>query len=36
MAAWMVKVMDPFTRRTVKRFFDLSELESAWRWVKEG
>ncbi len=34
--AWMVKVMDPFTRRTAERFFDLSELESAWRWVKEG
>ena len=34
--AWMVKVMDPFTRRTVERFFDLSALESAWRWVKEG
>ena len=34
--AWMVKIMDPFTRRTVERFFDLSALESAWRWVKEG
>ena len=33
---WMVKIMDPFTRRTDERFFDLDRLEDAWQWVKEG
>jgi hypothetical protein len=33
---WMVKIMDPFTRRTDERFFDLDSLEDAWQWVKEG
>ena len=32
---WMVKAMDPFTRRTDERFFDLEELDEAWSWVKE-
>jgi 6-phosphofructokinase len=32
---WMVKIMDPFTRRTDERFFDLDQLEDAWQWVKE-
>lgn len=32
---WMVKIMDPFTRRTEERFFDLDQLEEAWQWVKE-
>ena len=30
---WMVKLMDPFTRRTEERFFDLEQLDEAWQWV---
>ena len=33
--AWMVKLMDPFTRRTDERFFNLDELDEAWQWVLE-
>lgn len=33
---WMVKIMDPFTRRTDERFFALDELDDAWRWIKEA
>ena len=33
---WMVKIMDPFTRRTNERFFDLEQLDNAWQWIKEG
>jgi hypothetical protein len=33
---WMVKIMDPFTRRTDERFFDLEQLDNAWQWIKEG
>jgi hypothetical protein len=32
---WMIKAMDPFTRRTDERFFNSDQLENAWRWVKE-
>ena len=32
---WMVKIMDPFTRRTEERFFGLDQLDEAWQWVKE-
>ena len=32
---WMVKMMDPFTRRTDERFFDLEQLDEAWDWVLE-
>ena len=32
---WMIKIMDPFTRRTDERFFNDDQLENAWRWVKE-
>ena len=32
---WMIKVMDPFTRRTDERFFDLEQLDEAWSWVKK-
>ena len=32
---WMVKIMDPLTRRTEERFFDLEHLEEAWQWVLE-
>ena len=31
---WMIKAMDPFTRRTDERFFKMDQLEEAWRWVK--
>ena len=32
---WMVKMMDPFTRRTDERFFNPDELDAAWNWIKE-
>jgi len=32
---WMVKIMDPFTRRTDERFFEVDQLEDAWEWVLE-
>lgn len=31
--AWTVKIMDPFTRRTEERFFEIDELDEAWQWV---
>ncbi len=33
---WMVKIMDPFTRRTDERFFDANQLDDAWQWVLEA
>jgi len=33
---WMVKIMDPFTRRTDERFFNLDQLDEAWQWVQEA
>ena len=33
---WMIKAMDPFTRRTDERFFNSDQLEDAWHWVKEN
>jgi len=30
---WMIKIMDPFTRRTDERFFNLDQLDEAWQWV---
>ena len=32
---WVVKLMDPFTRRTHERFFSLDEVEKVWQWVLE-
>jgi hypothetical protein len=32
---WMIKIMDPFTRRTDERFFDLEQLDEAWGWMLE-
>ena len=32
---WMVKIMDPFTRRTDEKFFEPDQIEEAWQWVKE-
>ena len=31
---WMVKIMDPFTRRTEEKYFPLDELDQAWAWVE--
>jgi hypothetical protein len=31
---WMAKVCKPFTMATIK-YFDSSELEAAWTWVRE-
>ena len=33
---WMIKIMDPFTRRTDERFYDLDQFNEAWQWVLEG
>ncbi|NIV40102.1 MAG: STAS/SEC14 domain-containing protein [Anaerolineae bacterium] len=33
---WAINMMDPFTRRTVERFFDPEHLDEAWEWVKGG
>ena len=30
---WMVKIMDPFTRRTEEAYFELSQLQDAWDWA---
>ena len=32
---WMVRLIDPFTRQTEERYFDTSQLDQAWGWVKE-
>ena len=32
---WMVKMMDPFTRRTEERFFTSDELDDAWQWAQQ-
>jgi hypothetical protein len=32
---WMVKIMDPFTRRTDERYFEVDQLDDAWQWIKE-
>ncbi len=32
---WMVKIMDPFTRRTEEKFFPSDQLDDAWQWVRE-
>jgi len=29
----MVKIMDPFTRRTDEKTFDPGEIEAAWAWI---
>jgi hypothetical protein len=31
----MVKIMDPFTRRTDERYFEVDQLDDAWQWIKE-
>jgi hypothetical protein len=31
---WVVKIMDPFTRRTKEKYFELDQLAEAWDWVK--
>ena len=32
---WMIKIMDPFTRRTDERYFNSEQIEEAWRWIQE-
>ncbi|HJS30174.1 MAG TPA: STAS/SEC14 domain-containing protein, partial [Anaerolineales bacterium] len=32
---WAVRLLDPFTRRTDEKFFELGELEKAWAWVRQ-
>jgi len=32
---WMTKMLRPFNRAEV-RYFDVSEMEDAWKWVGEG
>lgn len=29
----MIRIMDPFARHTDERYFDLDQLEDAWRWI---
>ena len=31
---WLIKIMDPFTRRTDEKFFDPDQINEAWQWVK--
>jgi len=31
----MVKIMDPFTRRTDEKTFEPGEIEAAWAWILE-
>ena len=31
---WVVKIMDPFTRRTDEKFFEPEQLVDSWQWVK--
>jgi hypothetical protein len=33
--AWMARLCKPFTKTQV-RYFDASEAESAWAWLREG
>ena len=32
---WMAKVCKPFTMATIK-YFDVADLESAWKWLEEA
>ena len=31
---WVVKLLDPFTRRTKEAFYEPSQVEEAWAWAK--
>jgi hypothetical protein len=31
---WVIKLMDPFTRRTDEKFFEPAELDQAWAWAR--
>jgi hypothetical protein len=33
---WMIRMRDPFTRRTEERFFHQEKIDEAWGWVLEG
>jgi hypothetical protein len=30
---WIVKIMDPFTRRVEEKFFETQQLKDAWAWI---
>ncbi|MES0360826.1 MAG: STAS/SEC14 domain-containing protein [Anaerolineales bacterium] len=30
---WIVKIMDPFTRRTKEKNFEPDQIEEAWAWI---
>lgn len=30
---WVIKIMDPFTRRTDEEFFEPAQLDEAWQWA---
>jgi hypothetical protein len=30
---WVIKILDPFTRRTEEKFFEPDDLDAAWEWV---
>ncbi len=30
---WMVKLMDPFTRRTTEAYFEPAQIQDAWDWA---
>jgi hypothetical protein len=32
---WMVQMSKPFTKAKV-RYFDVSQVENAWAWLREG
>ena len=32
---WVVRLIDPFTRRTEEKYFELEELDEAWAWCKD-
>jgi hypothetical protein len=32
---WLVKIMDPFTRRTDEKFFNPDQIDEAWQWIKD-
>jgi len=33
---WAVKILDPFTRRTEEKFFETSDLQEGWQWVRDS
>ena len=33
---WIVKLMDPFTRRTAEAYFEPAQIQDAWDWACSG